>query len=46
MLSRMSNKEVVDSYIRAVELKLDQDFICMLEKELSRRGINTEEVKG
>jgi hypothetical protein len=46
MFSRMSTKEIVDSYVRAVELKLDEDFICMLEEELSRRGIDLEEVKG
>ncbi|WP_342431556.1 sporulation histidine kinase inhibitor Sda [Neobacillus sp. FSL H8-0543] len=42
----MSNKEVEDSYVRAVDLKLDKDFICMLEEELSRRGIDLEQVKG
>lgn len=46
MVSRISNEELVDAYVRAVEMRLEEDFICMLEEELSRRGIDLEEVKG
>ncbi|MBD8070159.1 sporulation histidine kinase inhibitor Sda [Bacillus sp. PS06] len=35
----MSNEELIQAYYSAIELKLDEDFIEMLEKELIQRNI-------
>ncbi|WP_083652264.1 sporulation histidine kinase inhibitor Sda [Bacillus sp. MRMR6] len=42
MFSKLSNKELIDSYLNALKLKLDQEFICLLEEEIIRRGIELE----
>jgi hypothetical protein len=42
MFSQLSNKELIDSYMNALKLKLDQEFISMLEEEISQRGIKLE----
>ena len=45
MFSSMSNKVLIDTYFNAVRLKLDEDFIMLLEVEMSRRGIEKEKVE-
>jgi hypothetical protein len=35
----LSDKDLLASYNIALELKLEQAFIAILEKELNRRGI-------
>jgi hypothetical protein len=44
MFSSMSNKVLIDTYFNAVKLKLDEDFLFLLEEEISRRGIEIEKV--
>jgi developmental checkpoint coupling sporulation initiation to replication initiation len=36
----LTNEVLLDSYNRAVDLKLDHQFIQILEDEIHRRGIN------
>ncbi|WP_409342148.1 sporulation histidine kinase inhibitor Sda [Paenibacillus sp. MBLB4367] len=36
----LSNELLVDSYFRAVDLKLEQDFINLLLKEIRRRNLH------
>ncbi|RAV20351.1 sporulation histidine kinase inhibitor Sda [Paenibacillus contaminans] len=36
----LSNELLMDSYLRAVDLKLDQDFINLLLKEIRRRNLH------
>jgi hypothetical protein len=45
MFSSMSNKVLIDTYFNAVKLKLDLDFIKLLEEEIDRRGIQSEKVE-
>lgn len=45
MFSSMSNKVLIDSYFNAVKLKLDEDFIKLLEEEIERRGIQLDTVE-
>jgi Sporulation inhibitor A len=45
MFSSMSNKVLVETYNNAVKLKLDEDFIILLEEEISRRGIQVDKVE-
>lgn len=35
----LSDELLVDSYLRSIELKLDEDFILLLKDELVGRGI-------
>jgi hypothetical protein len=42
MFSGLSNKTLVDSYIKALEHELDRGFICLLKEEIIRRGIKFE----
>ncbi|MFP7300185.1 sporulation histidine kinase inhibitor Sda [Neobacillus niacini] len=41
----MSNKVLVETYFNAVRLKLDEDFIILLEEEINRRGIQLDQVE-
>ncbi|MBY0148252.1 sporulation histidine kinase inhibitor Sda [Neobacillus niacini] len=41
----MSNKVLIDTYFNAVNLKLDEDFIKLLEEEIVRRGIQLDKVE-
>jgi hypothetical protein len=45
MFSSMSNKVLIDTYFNAVNLKLDEDFIKLLEEETVRRGIQLDKVE-
>lgn len=38
----ISNEVLVDSYMKAVDLKLEIDFVELLLKEINRRQINLE----
>ncbi|WP_428911663.1 sporulation histidine kinase inhibitor Sda [Niallia sp. Krafla_26] len=42
MFSSVSNEKLVEAYDKAVEQKLDKDFILLLRKEIERRGIRIE----
>jgi DNA polymerase sigma len=46
MFSSMSNKVLIDTYFSAVRLKLEADFIILLEEEISRRGLIVDKVEG
>jgi len=39
MRLQLSDKALIESYYAAVELKLEEAFIKLLENELTRRGI-------
>ncbi|WP_338470913.1 sporulation histidine kinase inhibitor Sda [Niallia sp. XMNu-256] len=39
MFSNVSDKLLVMSYFNALELKVEQDFILLLRREIDRRGI-------
>lgn len=45
MFSSMSNIVLIDTYFNAVKLKLDEDFIKLLEEEIDRRGIQSDMVE-
>jgi hypothetical protein len=45
MFSSMSNKVLIDTYFNAVKLKLDEEFIKLLEEEIARRGIQLDKVE-
>jgi hypothetical protein len=45
MFSSLSNKVLVDTYFNAVKLKLEEDFIKLLEEEIDRRGIQLDTVE-
>jgi hypothetical protein len=45
MFSSMGNKVLVDTYFNAIKLKLDEDFIKLLEVEIDRRGIQLDMVE-
>ncbi len=45
MFSSMSNKVLIDTYLNAVRLKLDEDFIILLKEEISCRGLTVDEVE-
>lgn len=45
MFSSMSNKVLIDTYFNAVKLKLDEDFIKLLEEEIDRRGVSLDTVE-
>ena len=45
MFSSMGNKFLIDTYFNAVKLKLDEDFIILLEEEIGRRGLEIEKVE-
>lgn len=39
----MSNEELIEAYQDSIRLKLDEDFIAMLEDEMLRRNLKTTE---
>ena len=45
MFSSMSNKVLIDTFFNAIKLKLDEDFIKLLEDEIERRGIQLDQVE-
>lgn len=38
-MDELSNSLLIEAYKKAVELKLDNDFINMIEEEISKRTI-------
>ncbi|HIV75132.1 MAG TPA: sporulation histidine kinase inhibitor Sda [Candidatus Pseudogracilibacillus intestinigallinarum] len=38
-MNELSNEMLMDTYVHAVQLNLDDHFILLLEKELSRRNL-------
>ncbi|MDF2722035.1 MAG: Sporulation inhibitor [Paenibacillus sp.] len=36
----LSNEALVDSYFKAIDLKLDREFVMLLLAEIKRRKIN------
>nr|WP_147532433.1 sporulation histidine kinase inhibitor Sda [Bacillus marasmi] len=38
-MRKLSDKLLLESYHKAKELKLNPDFICLIEKELKRRSL-------
>lgn len=43
LISRLDDKDLIETFLRAVELELEKDFISILEAEIKRRAINIEE---
>ncbi len=39
MLKDLSDDLIVDSYYKAVDLNLEEEFILILEREISTRGL-------
>lgn len=39
MFDSLSDQQLIDAYQKATELNLEQDFIQLLKKELSNRGL-------
>lgn len=39
MMRILSNETLIDSYLRAVDLKLEEDFIHLLLTEIKRRKL-------
>jgi developmental checkpoint coupling sporulation initiation to replication initiation len=37
---RLSDELLLESYVKAVNLQLDHEFILLVENELSRRGLD------
>ncbi|MCZ8516799.1 sporulation histidine kinase inhibitor Sda [Paenibacillus filicis] len=42
---KISNEILVDSYFKAVDLKLEEDFVELLLEEIERRQINLDYYK-
>ena len=40
MLMTLSDKQLLDAYQTAIQLKLEKEFIAMLERELQRRNLD------
>ncbi|MFF2444497.1 sporulation histidine kinase inhibitor Sda [Priestia megaterium] len=38
-MDKLNDQTLLASYVKAIELKLDKDFILILEEELKRRGL-------
>ncbi|WP_099157846.1 sporulation histidine kinase inhibitor Sda [Virgibacillus ndiopensis] len=38
-MEKLSNKLLIESYIKAKELNLDQEFREIIEQEINRRGL-------
>ncbi|MEH7472797.1 sporulation histidine kinase inhibitor Sda [Priestia megaterium] len=39
-MEKLNDQTLLASYFKAIELKLDKDFILILEEELKRRGLS------
>ncbi|MFK7694636.1 sporulation histidine kinase inhibitor Sda [Paenibacillus sp. HJGM_3] len=39
-MKSLSNEALIDSYLKAIDLKLDRDFISLLLAEIKRRKLN------
>ncbi|WP_176586061.1 sporulation histidine kinase inhibitor Sda [Priestia megaterium] len=39
-MEKLNDQTLLTSYSKAIELKLDKDFILILEEELKRRGLS------
>jgi 5-bromo-4-chloroindolyl phosphate hydrolysis protein len=42
MISNLSDKDLTETYLKAIEMGLEKDFIAILEDEIKRRGIEIE----
>ncbi|MBX9955422.1 sporulation histidine kinase inhibitor Sda [Peribacillus simplex] len=38
-MKKLNDQLLIDSYLRAIELDLEKNFILVLEEELKRRGL-------
>jgi developmental checkpoint coupling sporulation initiation to replication initiation len=38
-MKELSNENLIETYMKAVDLKLEQDFIKLLEEEIERRNL-------
>lgn len=38
-MEKLNDQTLLASYVKAIELKLDKDFIFILEEELKRRSL-------
>ncbi|MGG0418699.1 sporulation histidine kinase inhibitor Sda [Priestia aryabhattai] len=38
-MEKLNDQTLLASYVKAIELKLDKDFILILEEELKRRDL-------
>lgn len=38
-LNKLSNKLLIESYFKAIDLNLDHDFCALIEQEINRRGL-------
>ncbi|MDQ0859088.1 sporulation histidine kinase inhibitor Sda [Bacillus sp. V2I10] len=38
-MKNLADEILLDVYRKAVELNLDKDFICIIKKEVKRRGL-------
>ncbi|MFC3883002.1 sporulation histidine kinase inhibitor Sda [Bacillus songklensis] len=41
-MQRLSDKLLMESYLKATELKLNPEFIQLIEKEMERRALKLE----
>ena len=41
-MRKLSDELLIESYYKAVELKLSREFIRLIEKEISRRSLSHE----
>ncbi|WP_127584825.1 sporulation histidine kinase inhibitor Sda [Paenibacillus koleovorans] len=39
-MKSLSNEALIDSYLKAIDLKLDRDFLSLLLAEINRRKLN------
>ncbi|TFB24959.1 sporulation histidine kinase inhibitor Sda [Filobacillus milosensis] len=44
-MHRLSNDQLIDTYVKALDLNLDQPFIVLLESEVRLRGIDPNTIK-
>lgn len=44
MLKELSDDVILDSYYKAIDLKLEEDFILILEEEIVERGLTVKSV--
>lgn len=44
-MRRLSNEMLIDSYYRAIDLKLEQEFIDLLVNEIKRRDLPVPEIQ-
>jgi len=40
----LSNESLIETYFKAIDLELEQEFIRLLEQEIARRNLSVEAV--